>query len=228
MVSSSGEITPTASRVMTPSPRAPMSLSQRFSNTAGPFLSFPGANGEFSRLDPVATHVNSHSCAAQMDVITESHGIANPNSFDFDQSSGYLPINGRIPGVSGSLETTEKGRSTLESFLHAVSSERLNRMPHRASKWDRMIRILESTNLPLFTKSSGVNLNRSCNPSSSIHEWLRFSTINDLCNGAPTVCHFPQYTEDQLQQAINSGFCYSNLFCSPKHPDTRTAAEGPT
>ena len=129
-------------------PRPATSLSQRFSNTAGPSTSFFAASGEFDTSTKSLPRGGSEACVAQKDIESESHGATNPSSFDFDRSSGYLPVIDRgVQSLTSSgpqaTRTGEASCTSFESFLQLISSERLNRMPHRASKWDRVIRLLE-------------------------------------------------------------------------------------
>ena len=90
----------------------------------------------------------SHGCATQMDVDEGVHGALNPVAFGFDQTTGYLPVaaNAFQSAPSSDLQdgwNPKTDCTSLESFLKCVSAARLNRMPHRASKWDRFIRVLE-------------------------------------------------------------------------------------
>lgn len=147
-----------ASNAGVSTPRPATSLSQRFSNATEPSISSFAANGEFHQSSESLPHEDSRSCAAQMAVDSDTHGVTDPISFEFDLSTGYLPIteeasqslpSGGLQGVS----PPETGCSTLAAFLQLVSSERLNRMPHRASKWDQMIRLLEGIKFSLRTIS---------------------------------------------------------------------------
>lgn len=140
-------------------PPTSVSLSQRFSNTAGPSTSLFAATGEFHQDRKRITNETADVCAAQMNPDNHTHGNANSVSFDFDKSTGYLPPGDHFMQdesrnwlrTIGSLNT---GKLSLDDFLHCVSSERLHRMPHRASKWDRAIRLLECTFLILSEKIS--------------------------------------------------------------------------
>ena len=87
-----------------------------------------------------------------MDVDNDPHGMTNPISFEFDHSTGYLPVTdqaSQMPRMDDQKRRLdpETGCSSLESFLQIISSERLSRMPHRASSWDRIIRVLEGAYL---------------------------------------------------------------------------------
>ena len=136
------------SSVMIPSPRPATSLSQRFSNAAGPSTSFLAANGEFHGSSKAILRDEAVACAAQTDFDSDSHGPTDPISFEFDKSPGYLADTDRasqaLPsiGVQGGW-VLDAECSSVESFLQIISSVRLHRMPHRASKWDRIIRVLE-------------------------------------------------------------------------------------
>lgn len=142
------------------SPHTAVSLSRRFSTAAGPSTSFLAANGEFHNEKKSHTHETADVCAAQMDQDSHSHGPLNPVSFDFDRSAGYLPP-GDHASRSGSQtllqekRTSETSHLSLDAFLHCVSSERLHRMPHRASKWDRALRLLEGMCLSRCKTRSG-------------------------------------------------------------------------
>lgn len=158
-------------------PRPATSLSQRFTNAAEPSTSFLAASGEFHRSSKSLPRDESQTCIAQMDVDNESHGIMDPVSFEFDRSTGYLPItdSGPWPVASGGHHAAgapETSCNSLGSFLKVVSSERLNRMPHRASKWDRIIRLLEGRRWPFLTRSFTANSPRSRNPGFGLHDFL--------------------------------------------------------
>lgn len=150
-----------ASHIPPSSAHYAVSLSQRFSNAAGPSASLLAANGEFNRGSKSALPEGSRHCPAQMDLDKDPHGNTNPSSFLFDYSTGYIPIATQAsrPLPQSQLESTWKsgtGHLSLKSFLEGVSSERLNRMPHRASRWDRGIRMLEGMYwLSSATLSSG-------------------------------------------------------------------------
>ena len=62
-----------------------------------------------------------------------------------DNDTGYLQAAGRR--VSGSVNvssvTSDVPRLSLDGILRAAAAERLQSMPHRASKWDRAIRQIE-------------------------------------------------------------------------------------
>lgn len=125
-----------------------VSLSQRLSNTAGPSTSLLAAKGEFSRDSKSVLKGDFQDCPAQMDLDEDCHRSENVISYDFDQCTGQLPITSQAlrPLPQSLLESTwkpETGHLSLESFLEVVSSQRLNRMPHRASRWDRVTRMLE-------------------------------------------------------------------------------------
>ena len=148
----SSEATAAPISAMTPSAsRQEVSLLQRFSNTNSPSTDFPAVNGQYHTSGKSNARNESTTCSAQMESDRESHGSMNPVSFEFDQSTGYLPT---ALGVSHrsrlssqrplqDSQTAETGHLSLESFLELLSSERLNRMPHRASRLDRIIRLLE-------------------------------------------------------------------------------------
>jgi len=136
-------------------------LSQRLSNAAGPSTSFLATNGEFHEEKKSLTHETANACAAQMDSDHDSHGALNPVSFEFDKSTGYLPSGDHTSqshpeSLTRGTCITNTAHLSLDAFLHLVSSERLNRMPHRASNWDRAIRLLEGMCLPFCGILSGI------------------------------------------------------------------------
>lgn len=134
------------------SPHTAVSLSQRFSNAAGPSTSLLAANGEFHTDKKSLLQETADACAAQMNPDSHSHGALNPIAFDFDKSTGYLPPDDQASqsepqNLLQETWTSKTGKLSLDAFLHCVSSERLHRMPHRASKWDRALRLLEGMSL---------------------------------------------------------------------------------
>lgn len=136
------------SNMASSSPLTAVSLSHRFSNAAGPSTSLLAANGEFHKDKKSLTQETADVCAAQMDPDSHSHGPPNPVAFDFDKSTGYLPPDDHASRsgpqtLSQETRNWKTGQLSLDAFLHCVSSERLHRMPHRASKWDRALRLLE-------------------------------------------------------------------------------------
>ena len=114
------------------------------------------ASGEITRGSRSALNDDSQDCPAQIDHDDQSHGGNNAIFFDFDQSTGYLPnaIQGpqTLPRILlSSAWQPGTGHLSLEAFLESVASERLNRMPHRASRWDRVTRMLEGMYAPLLS-----------------------------------------------------------------------------
>jgi hypothetical protein len=129
-------------------PQSAVGLPHRFSMAAGPSTNFSAAIGESHKRGSSLTHEPADVCAAQMDQDSHSHGPPNAVAFDFDQSTGYLPPDDQASRSGRQSLLQQQGNSktnqlSLDAFLHAVSSERLNRMPHRASMWDRALRLLE-------------------------------------------------------------------------------------
>ena len=133
----------------TTSPRPATSLAQRLINTTKTSSSFPTGTKEISRPSKSLLLEHSQICDAQLTIDSESHGAANPSSFKFDRSAGYLRLTGSASETlslegGNSKRNADVDCSSLASFLEVISSERLNRMPHRASKWDQMMRVLGS------------------------------------------------------------------------------------
>lgn len=140
--------TPLPSNLATPVPYSTVSLSQRFSNATEPSITRLAANGEFHQAKKSYT-LAANVCAVQEESGNDPHGISNSASFEFATRAGYLP-SGNLAlraasesGLPNSMILNSNGHIPLDSFLHRVSSQRLNRMPHRASQWDRTVRLLE-------------------------------------------------------------------------------------
>ncbi|KAL6713203.1 hypothetical protein ACLMJK_009324 [Lecanora helva] len=142
--------------------RPATSLSQRFSNGTGLPTSFRETKDNLLRAGKSTSVQDSQSYAPQMDHNSDVHGVANPTSFEFDHSMDYLPARGHVAQQSslyGGQDAWDPktGCSSLESFLQLISSERLSRMPHRASKWDRVMRVLEAVAVDISAVTSSSN-----------------------------------------------------------------------
>lgn len=87
--------------------------------------------------------LSSQPCTTQLASDADAHGPSNVTDFALDKQNGYLLSPVELQPQAMDFETTSNGTISLKLFMQAVATERLHHMPHRASRWDRMIRHIE-------------------------------------------------------------------------------------
>ena len=92
---------------------------------------------EYHRQATETSQATSTDCVAAKDGDVDTHGPTNPISFELQKETGYIPKRRQSTVQLASNQTS------LQDCLQIISLERLNRMPHRASLWDRVVRSLE-------------------------------------------------------------------------------------
>ena len=106
-------------------------------------------NTQTHRAKVSDVEIHPQDCIAQIMTDGQHHGPTNSTSFTMENDTGYLQAAGRrfSAGTTSSqaVAVPDASRLSLDGILRAAAAERLQSMPHRASRWDRAIRQIEGS-----------------------------------------------------------------------------------